>query len=502
MQTGPDDGDHGTGLADAARKIPAANSRPQSGIVEVHPSDDTRRRYQWQYTPMPALLSMTTTALPPGPKGHFLLGNLPEFGTDVLGFFTSAARTYGDVAYMRLAGRPAYLLSHPDHIEQVLVGQHQNFIKHSFFWRHVGAIFGNGLLTSEGSFWLRQRRLSQPAFHRDRITGYGDVMIAYTERMLDGWEAGQTREVHDDLMHLTLLIVSKVLFDADVASDVGAVGNALDMALKEIAVRFRRPFRIPDALPFPGNIRYRKAVRALDDVVYRIIGDHHSRTGRGDLLDLLMQVRDDDGKPMTDRQLRDEAITIMLAGHETTALALSWTLALLSSHPELDAALHRELDEVLGGRAPTVADFPRLRFTEMVVMEGMRLYPPAYALGREAINACEIGGYRIPAGATLFMSPWVMHRDPRYFDRPLEFRPERWANGTAARLPRFAYFPFGGGPRVCIGNRFAMMEAVLLLASIARRFRLALDPACKLVPFPSITLRAANGVRMNVAARA
>ena len=445
---------------------------------------------------------MTTATLPPGPKGHFLLGNLPEFGTDVLGFFTSTARTHGDIAFVRLAGRPAYLLSHPDLIEQVLVAQHQNFIKHSFFWRHVGAVFGNGLLTSEGSYWLRQRRLSQPAFHRDRIASYGEVMIAYTERMLDGWRSGETREVHEDLMHLTLLIVSKVLFDADVASDVGAVGNALEMAMKEIAVRFRRPFRIPDALPLPGNIRYRKAVRALDDVVYRIIADHHGGTGRGDLLDLLMRVRDDDGKPMTDQQLRDEAITIMLAGHETTALALSWTLTLLAAHPDVDAELQRELADVLDGRAPTVADFPRLRFTEMVVMEGMRLYPPAYALGREAIHACEIGGYPIPAGATLFMSPWVMHRDPRYFARPLEFDPQRWANGAAAKLPRFAYFPFGGGPRVCIGNRFAMMEAVLLLACIARRFRLALDPACRLVPFPSITLRAAHGIRMTVTRRA
>ena len=444
---------------------------------------------------------MTTRLQPPGPRGHFLLGNLPEFGTDVLGFFTSAARTHGDIAYMRLAGRPAYLLTNPAHIEQVLVTQHQNFIKHSFFWRHVGAVFGNGLLTSEGSFWLRQRRLAQPAFHRDRIAAYGEVMIAYTERMLDEWTAGETREVHDDLMHLTLLIVCKVLFDADVAGDVRAVGEALDLALKEVAARFRRPFRIPDALPIPGNIRYRRAVRALDDVVYRIIADHQTHGSRGDLLDMLMQARDEEGAPMSDRQLRDEAITIMLAGHETTALALSWTLALLSANPAADAELRRELEEIVGDRPPTVADVPRLRYTEMVVMEGMRLYPPAYALGREAIAECEIGGYRIPAGGTLFMSPWVMHRDPRFFEDPLEFRPARWADGLAARLPRFAYFPFGGGPRICIGNRFAMMEAVLLLACIARRFRLVMDPACRLVPFPSITLRAAHGVRMQVQAR-
>jgi cytochrome P450 len=400
-----------------------------------------------------------------------------------------------------MAHRPAYLLSHPDLIEQVLVTQHQNFIKHSFFWQHVHAVFGNGLLTSEGTFWLRQRRLSQPAFHRDRIAGYGDVMIDYTERMLDRWENGQTRELHDDLMHLTLMIVAKVLFNADVAGDVGAVGRALDMAMKEISVRFRRPIRIPDALPLPGNIRYRRAVRALDNVVYRIIAAHRAQSGSGDLLDLLMAARDDDGNAMTDEQLRDEAITIMLAGHETTALALSWTLALLAANPAVEESLHRELDEVLGGRAPAVADLPRLRFTEMVVMEGMRLYPPAYAIGREAVKECEIGGYRIPARATVFVCPWVQHRDPRYFERPHEFIPERWADGAAQRLPRFAYFPFGGGPRICIGNRFAMMEAVLLLASITRRFRLELDPDCPLVPFPSITLRPAHGVRMRIEAR-
>jgi cytochrome P450 len=441
---------------------------------------------------------MPALSRPPGPKGHLLLGNLPEFGADVLGFFASTARAHGDIAWVPLATRPAYLISHPDLIESVLVANHQNFIKHSFFWRHVGAIFGSGLLTSEGSLWRRQRRLAQPAFHRDRIAAYGEVMIAYTERMLDGWRDGETREVHEDLMHLTLLIVAKVLFDADVARDVKSVGEALDMAMKEIASRFRRPFRIPDMLPLPGNIRYRRAVKRLDDVVYRIIAAHRARAGSGDLVDLLMQARDDDGNAMTDVQLRDEAITIMLAGHETTALALSWTLALLATHPEADVALRSELDEVLGDRPPTVADIPRLRYTEMVIMEGMRLYPPAYAFGREALAACDIGGYRIPAGATVFIAPWVMHRDPRYFDRPLEFDPTRWAGDAAKQLPRFAYFPFGGGPRICIGNRFALMEAVLLLASIARRFGMRLDPACRLVPFPSITLRPAHGVRMTL----
>jgi cytochrome P450 len=438
---------------------------------------------------------------PPGPKGHFLVGNLPELGADILGLFTSCARDYGDVAYLSLAGWPAVVLSHPDHIEHVLVTDHRNFIKHRFFWRHVRGIFGNGLLTSEGDFWLRQRRLAQPSFHRERIAAYGDVMVSFTERALDEWQDGETRDVHHDLMRLTLLIVAKVLFDADVAREVETIGGALDDATKEIASRFRRPFRIPDAIPIPGNLRYRSAVRRLDGVVHRIIDEHRDHDGRGDLLGLLMQARDEDGHAMTDEQLRDEAITILLAGHETTALALSWTCYLLSRHPSVAHHLHEELNEVLGGRPPRVADLPRLRFAEMVVMEAMRLYPPAYALGREAVHDCTIAGYDVPARTSIFISPWVVHRDARWFDRPEEFLPERWAGNAAQRLPRFAYFPFGGGPRICIGNRFAMMEAVLMLACIARRFRLVLDDGKGVALFPSITLRPAHGLRMTLRRR-
>jgi cytochrome P450 len=438
---------------------------------------------------------------PPGPKGHFLLGNLPELGADILGLFTSCARDHGDVAYLSLAGWPAFVLSHPDYIEQVLVTDHKNFIKHTFFWRHVRGIFGNGLLTSEGDFWLRQRRLAQPSFHRERIAAYGEVMVSYTERTLDEWRDGETRDVHHDLMRLTLLIVAKVLFDADVAQEVETIGGALDDATKEIASRFRRPFRIPDAIPIPGNLRYRSAVRRLDGVVHRIINEHRDHDGRGDLLGLLMEARDDEGHAMTDEQLRDEAITILLAGHETTALALSWTCYLLSRHPPVAENLHQELNEVLRGRPPSVADLPRLRFTEMVVMEAMRLYPPAYALGREAVNDCTIAGFDVPAGTSIFISPWVVHRDRRWFERPEEFLPERWAGNAAQRLPRFAYFPFGGGPRICIGNRFAMMEAVLLLACIARRFRLVLDDEKGVALFPSITLRPANGLKMTLRRR-
>ncbi len=445
---------------------------------------------------------MSQTALPPGPNGHFVFGNLREFGVDVLGFFTRCAREYGDIVRLRLANRTAYLLNHPDYIEYVLVTNNKNFIKHSFFWRHMRKMFGQGLLTSEGDFWLRQRRLAQPAFHRDRIASYGEVMVAYAERMVDGWGEGEMRNLHEDLMSVTLEIVAKVLFDADVAKDVEAVGQALDAITRESAVRLRRPFYIPDAVPLPSNIRYLRAVRRMDKLVYRIIREHRGADqDAGDLLSMLLESRDEAGRGMSDRQLRDEAITILLAGHETVALALSWTWYLLSQHPTAEQQLVDELRRVLGDRLPCVSDLPALRYTERVIKEAMRLYPPVYSFGREAVDDCEIGGYAVPAGTTLFMSPWVMHRHPRYFEQPDAFLPERWDGDLVERLPKFAYFPFGGGPRLCIGSRFAMMEAVLLLAAIAQRFHLSLVPERPVTLFPSITLRPKDGVWVRLSER-
>jgi len=448
-------------------------------------------------------VSQARPGLPPGPAPHRLLGNLPEFASDVLGFFTRSARTYGDVVTLTLGGRVAFMLNHPDLIEQVLVGQQRNFVKHSWFWRHVTAVFGHGLLTNEGDAWLAQRRMIQPAFHKERIAGYGRTMVDFTERMLDGWKDGEVRDLHRDVMGLTLEIVAKVLFDADVKQDVAAVEVALDDALEAVALRFRRPFRVPDWIPIPSNVRYNRSVRQLDEIVYRFIREHEQRgpENGSDLLSVLMSARTEDGRPMPRKQIRDEATTLLLAGHETTALTLSWTFALLSQHPDVADRLAAELDDVLGDRPPAVEDLPRLRYTEQVVAESMRLYPPAYVIGREALAGCEIGGWKVPAGTTLFMVPWVMHRDPRWFADPEVFRPERWNGGLAERLPRFAYFPFGGGPRLCVGNRFAMMEAVLLLASVARRFRVRLDPDRMPGLFPSITLRPLEGVHARVVSR-
>jgi len=451
-------------------------------------------------------MDKSTRRLPPGPKGHFLLGNLPEFGKDLLGFITQCAREYGDIVRLRLANRVAYLLNHPDYMEYVLVTNHRNFVKNSFFWRHVKAVFGSGLLTSEGDFWLRERRLCQPAFHREQIAGYGKVMVDLTAQVLAAWDDGEVRDVHQDMMRLTSRIASRTLLGIDVGAEVEEIEPALEVIIKEIAVRFRRPFPIPDSVPTPRNLQYRAAIHRLNDLIYRVIRERRASAESGgargdDLLSLLLHAQDIDGTRMTDRQLRDEAMTLFIAGHETTALALSWTWYLLSQHPDVEAKLWAELEAVLGGHPPSVADLPRLTYTENVVRESLRLYPPAYGFGREALQDCEIGGYVVPKGTTLFMSQWVIHRSSRYFPDPEAFMPDRWADGLAKRLPKYAYFPFGGGPRICIGGGFAMMEAVLLLATIAQRFRLTLVPGHPIALYPSITLRPAYGVRVTLERR-
>lgn len=438
--------------------------------------------------------------VPPGPKPKLLLGHSPWTGDDPLRTLTSWAREYGDIVYFRRFHYHVYFFNRPDLIEQVLVTDSRNFTK----GRGLQAnrrLFGNGLLTSEGDYWFRQRRLMQPAFHRERIAAYGKAMVASTVRMLETWRDGERRDVHEDMMRLALEIVAQTLFSTQVEADVERVGAMLSVLMKENrSARILLPFF--RMLPTPGNLRYRTAVHQLDEIVYRIIREHRAR-GRdtGDLLSMLLRARDEDGRQMTDTQLRDEAMTLFLAGHETTALALSWTWYLLARNPDVEQKLQAELQEVLGGRAPAVEDLPRLPYTERVIRESMRLYPPAYVIARLAVNDCEIAGYRVPHGASLVMSQWVTHRDPRFWDEPERFNPDRWTPEFEKRLPRFAYFPFGGGPRVCIGASFALMEAALLLATIAPRFTLTLVPDHPVEPFPSITLRPKNGIKVVVSAR-
>jgi cytochrome P450 len=439
---------------------------------------------------------MLTVPLPPGPKSHFLIGNILEINTDPLSFFSQCARSYGNVVRFGFGPNPSYMLNHPDLVEQVLVTQYPNFVKSSVYRRGL-RILGNGLLTSEGDFWQRQRRLCQPAFHQERIAAYGQVMVTYANRLLDQCSDGQVRDVHQDMMQLTAAIAAKTLLDEDITTKAEGVQDAIQ-AVMDFNAQLSNQYFVPAWLPTKSNLRYSKAIKQLDTLIYGII-DQRRSSGKdtGDLLSLLLMVRDEtDGTQMTNQQVRDEAMTLFLAGHETTALALTWTWFLLSQHPLVEAKLQEELNTVLSGRTPTVADLPRLRYTEQVVKESMRLYPPLWGMSRVALNNCELGGYQVKAGTTVFLFQWVIHRDSRFFDNPEIFNPDRWADNLQKRLPTFAYFPFGGGPRICIGKAFAQMEAVLLLASIAQKFRLILPPDQNVVPQPSLSLRPKDGLKM------
>jgi cytochrome P450 len=440
---------------------------------------------------------------PPGPKGAPIMGVMRDFNRDQLNFIEHCRDEYGDVVWMRFLYVPAIFLYHPDDVEYVLVTNAKNFIKSTslrsnFFQRLVG----NGLLTSQGEEWKRQRRLSQPAFHRERVSSYGQVMADYTTRLTANWNDGENRDIHRDMMRLTLEIVVQCLFSADVSSDVDHVGATLKELVKPFAAQATLGWILNNRLPTPAHLRFHALARKIDRVVYRIISERRA-TGenKGDLLSMLLSARDEDGSQMNDRQLRDEVMTLFLAGHETTALTMAWTWYLLGTHPEVEKKFHAELDEVLGGRLPAAADLPRLKFTEQITKECMRLYPPAYALGREAINECEIGGYRVPAGTQVFMFQWATQRDSRFYDEPNAFRPERWTEDFVDQLPKYAYFPFGGGPRVCIGASFAMMEIILCLAAIGQRFRLEIDREHPVSIFPAMSLRPKDGIKVVVRSR-
>jgi cytochrome P450 len=437
--------------------------------------------------------------LPPGPKGHPILGVMPEFNRDTLAFITRC-KEFGDVVRSRFLYIHAYFLYHPDDIEYVVSTNAKNFIKSRtlrspFFQRLVG----NGLLTSEGEVWRRQRRLAQPAFHRQRISAYGDVMADYAQRMISVWQEGEVRDIHRDMMRLTLEIVVKTLFNAEVSEDADKVGRVLARIVKPFASQATVKWILDNRLPTPMHRRFFGAAKEIDDIVYRIIAERRSSgSDQGDLLSMLLQEHDDDGTQMSDKQLRDEVMTLFLAGHETTALTLSWTWYLLAQNLEVERKLHAELDEVLSGRPPKMSDLPRLQYTEMIVRESMRLYPPAYGLGREAVEECEIGGFRVPRKAQVFMFQWVTQRDSRYFSEPERFYPERWTEEFANSLPKYAYFPFGGGPRACIGNYFAMMEIVLVLATMGQRFRFSLLPDYPVSLLPAMSLRPRDGIRVRV----
>ena len=452
---------------------------------------------------------MVTAALklPPGPRralpGNPLFGFL-AFRRDALGFLTQLAREYGDIVFFRMGPQRVYMLNHPDLIKDALVTHQDSFMKGRALQRSK-RLLGEGLLTSEGEYHRRQRRLAQPAFHRQRIEAYGEVMLDYAARACAKWQDGATLDLSREMMRLTLAIVAKTLFDADVERDAEDVGAAFTEIMSLFQMLMLPYSEYLEKLPLPATRRFERARARLDAVIYRIIAERR-REGRdhGDLLSMLISAQDSegDGGQMSDEQLRDELMTLFLAGHETTANALAWVWYLLAAHGEVERKLHAELAEVLGERlVPTVADYPRLRYTEMVVTEAMRLYPPAWVVGRLALRDLPVREYVIPAGALVLVSQYVLHRDARFFPAPTRFDPERWTPAARESRPVYAYFPFGAGARRCIGEGFAWMEVVLLVATIARRWRLMLVPGQTVTPHPRITLRPKAGIAVTLARR-
>src|SRR5262245_9214490 len=452
---------------------------------------------------------MPAVALP-GPKLSPLDQLIYRPGRNPLAFFTNLARTYGDVVGYRMGGDQMVFVNAPHYIRDILVTHNRSFIKGRGLQRSK-RLLGEGLLTSEDPVHLRQRRLMQPAFHRDRIAAYGETMVAYAARQRDRWHDGETIDVAQDMMRLTLAIAGKTLFDLDVESQAGDVREALNAVMDSFWLTMLPFADVLERLPVPA-VRRSKAARAkLDAIIYGMIAERRAEAAtdglpraksRGDLLSMLLLARDeDDHGTMTDRQVRDEMMTIFLAGHETTANALTWTWYLVSQSPDVAARLHQEVDRVLDGREPTVQDIPALTYVERVVTESMRLYPPAWIIGRRALHDYAIGDYVAPARSVFVMSPYVLQRDGRYFAEPDRFDPDRWTPEFRAALPPFAYFPFGGGPRRCIGDSFAWMELVLVVATIAQQWRLALVPGHPVEPQPLVTLRTKHGMQMTATRR-
>jgi cytochrome P450 len=438
---------------------------------------------------------------PRGPRFLPLLGSLVAYARAPLAFLEDCAwGGYGDVVYLTFLGQPTYVLNLPEHIEHVLVTRQRNYVKDKLQRVLLAEFLGQGLLASEGDFWLRQRRLMQPAFHRQRVAAYGQLMGEQAQRLLALWRDGERRDISDDMMKLTLGIVVRCLFGLELESEAAQVGPALNRVMDHFSTM--QSLVVPGWVPTPENLGYRAALRRLYGTVDEIVRRRRATGGdTGDLLSMLLQVQDEDGSRMSDQQVRDEALTLMLAGHETTAITLSFCWDLLSRNPEAEALLHQELASVLGGRAPTVEDLSALPFTDAVVKEALRLFPPAWSLSRESVEEDEIAGWRIPPRSMVWVNQWTVHRDPRFYEEPLAFKPQRWLDGLERRLPRFAWFPFGGGPRLCIGLSFAMMEAKLVLAVLAQRFRLERVSEGEVELLPSITLRPKHGMPMRLRAR-
>jgi cytochrome P450 len=445
---------------------------------------------------------LARSATPPGPRGHVVLGSLREVQRDPLGLLRDGFRDHGDVVRLRFGTTRALLLAHPEHIGHVLHDNHRNYDKHNVDYAVLRRLLGNGLLTSDGEFWRRQRRLMAPMFHRQRVAGFCNLMVNSTLEMLERWDAmarsGESFDIAAEMTRLTLPIVAKALFSADVSDDAEAIGAALTEVNRQLG-----EFSLLDMfwmIPTPRKRRFRAALQTLDEVVGKIIDARRRATSRNeDLLSMLLEAVDEEtSKGMTPHQVRDEVLTVLLAGHETTANALAWTWYLLARNLAAENKLHDEIASTLGERAPGAPDLPQLHYTRMVIEESMRLYPPAWAISRNAIGEDEIGGYPVRPRTNIIICSFVTHRHPSFWEEPERFDPERFSSERSQRRPDFAYLPFGGGPRICIGNGFATTEAQLVVATIAQRYRLRLVPGHPVELHPLITLRPRHGIRMTL----
>lgn len=440
---------------------------------------------------------MSTMSLNPsisGPSGFSGLWQLFQLARTPIEFAVQSAHDHGDVMRIKIGPAEIYQFNHPDLIADVLGTHNQNFVK-DISYRALAGIFGEGLLLSDGELWQRHRRLMQPAFTQDRIADYAATATEHTATMLDTWAVGDVIKVHQAISQLTIKVITQALFGINVAATALEIGEALDAIMLQYYHRAQTNFLMPAWVPTLSNRQANRATQRLKAIVADIIAQRQ-RSPQTDLLSSLLLAADENGQNLTPTELQDEVMTLLLAGHETTANALVWTLMLLSQNPDAATKLTAEVQSVLNGRWPNMGNLAQLRYTEQVLKESMRLYPPAWILSREVTQDCKIGPYFLSKGTMVYFSQWVVHRDERFFKSPEQFQPERWQDNLEQRLPRCAYFPFGAGPRVCIGKAFAMMEAILMLAMIAQRFRLELLPDQTIELLPSITLRPKVDIQM------
>jgi len=434
-----------------------------------------------------------------------LLSSLPKLRDDTLGFLENAAKQYGDLIHFRVGPLNAFVLSHPAYVQHILQDNNKNYTKDTFQYNGLSKVTGRGLLTSDGELWLQQRRRMQPAFHRKRIDGFGDLMTDAAIRKVGEWQAGQTIDVDREMMALALEILGKALLGVDLRTEAPILTSAVLVALDHVVHSFKSPDILPAFIKTPRRRKFKQAMDTLDKAVKEIINHHRSKNdGTMDaksLLDVMLYSTDDNGKTMSDQQVRDEVITILIAGHETVASALTWACYLIASNPQVESQLQQEINQVLQGRSPTVEELPNLDFSRRVFDEALRLYPPAWLVTRKAVHDDEINGVKIPAGSLMVVSITNVHKNGKFWENPLIFDPDRFIQDESTDRPKFAYLPFGGGPRLCIGNHFALIEGPLVLATIYQKFSLRLQPDLNVKVDALVTLRPHAGLHMQVVKR-